>query len=156
MKPSPALIRGTPPLSSLRRQPVGRFVCTVCGEPDEFLSLYREHDEHDRPTRALILLGGGDEHSRCQEELEAHPRLYSEEQGQPGVFPRLCGSCTKRKRASCTDPRAKANGGDGLKVGLSTVFHGVVMCHRGGCERPIATALDCEGQELPGETGEIT
>ncbi len=128
--------------------------CNVCGAPSPELGIWRAHDERDQPIRstgALIFLGN--DHAACKKRLDDHPRLYAEEMGLPGHFPRLCGGCSFRAGLGCTHPKLKKNGGPGLNVQLSGMFGNVIICRRGhGCERPLKTALSCEGQTLPGET----
>jgi hypothetical protein len=50
---------------------------------------------------------------------------------------------------ACRHPKAKANGGAGLRVSLSGL--NAIVCGHGGCHTPLKEALDCEGQHLAGE-----
>jgi hypothetical protein len=82
-------------------------------------------------------------------QMEKHPRLYADERGLPGSFPRLCGPCVRRKVSSCTSPKLKSNGGAGLLIHFSGINGHV--CGRGGCRSTIGEALTCEDQLLEQE-----
>lgn len=154
-KPNVAAIRAAVPLSRLTTRgndPI--LVCGVCGREADpvLLQVWREHDERDQPiagTEALVFLDGS--HAACRAKLDKHPRLYAEETGAPGSFPALCGRCTKRTGLLCSDSRTKANGGEGIRVGLRDPFANAIICGRNGRIRPVRRALDCEGHALPGE-----
>ncbi len=122
-KPNPAAIRAAVPLSARNHPRDAIAFCTVCAravDPADLPSaVWREHDEADRPIpgrEALIFLGAGRDHAKCRRELDAHPRLYAEEEGRPGYFPELCGPCKHRDGLACRHPDLKANGGEGLGV----------------------------------------
>lgn len=153
-KPSPAAIRDAVPLS--RKLPVLEdhdFRCQVCGQPADTLQAWREHDERDRPLlglTAVVLLGIGRDHTECRHELDAHPRLYAEETGQPGHFPLLCGPCDRRQGRTCTHPSTKANGGPGLLVQLSDPLRGAIVCNAGGRVYVTKRAMECAGRSVSG------
>lgn len=152
MKRPKAPVDSVPPLSaSVERGFDPLNACNLCGVPGELAAL-RECDAADRPLpgpAALVFVGVG--HKACAKVVKDHPRLYLDTRGEPGSFPKLCGPCTHRRGLACSHPNLKTNGGAGLKVGLGGIFPGVIICGRGGRIRPVGVALDCEGQELPGE-----
>lgn len=125
--------------------------CNVCGEAAAELRLWRECDEHDQPRpglEALVFLGR--DHPDCHRRLQAHPRLYIEERGEPGHFPRLCGPCAHRQGPACRHPDLRTNGGAGLKVDLSSGFPRGTICvlTRGGGGLPTQHAVACAGHQL--------
>jgi hypothetical protein len=148
-----ARIASTPPLS-MEKKIRGARACNLCGEPAAVgqLRLYKECDKFDQPIdgeRTLLFVAG--DHPACMDRVDKHPRLYLERRGTPGTFPKLCGGCIYREGFRCTHPRAKINNGEGLKIGLDPAA-AIVVCIRGsGCEKPLAHALDCDGQDLLGE-----
>ena len=128
-------------------------VCAIClrtvDASDLPGTIWREHDEEDRPIAgddALVHIGSGKEHAACRKAIDDHPRLYAEETGAPGLFPWLCGTCPQRSLRSCTDPRTRANGGDGLRVELADPLRGAIICGRGGRIRTAQRAVKCEGK----------
>ena len=128
--------------------------CNLCGVPAREYQAWREHDERDQPIpgdAALVFLGTGPAHIGCRTALENHPRLYAEERGNPGHFPRLCSRCAFRDWLACTHPDLKANGGAGLSVGLDSMAMVVCVKTAHGSARPLSQALSCKGQTLPGE-----
>lgn len=160
-RPSLAAIREAIPLTKVR--PIGAApfsVCDLCHAPggdccDQF-DAHRECDEWDRPipgTEAIVLLGY--EHRACERRLLDHPRLYLEERGEPGWFPKLCGPCMHRDGFACKHPDLKANGGPGLAVRIqdnSSMF----ICSRDddghrSCTRPTPEAWHCAGRRVLGE-----
>lgn len=150
-KPTVAAIRAALPLTALQ---VGRpdFVCVVCGGacPEDELQAWRECDERDRPlggVDAVVFLGGGREHAACRKRLTDHPRLYIETPGDPGTFPRLCGSCVYRDGRTCRHPDLRANGGQGLRVDISDPFRGAIICTRPGIAAPVRHAVACVGRK---------
>jgi len=160
-KPDVAAIRAAVPLS--RRPERGQDpirVCNVCGvavDPkDLYLTVWREHDEADRPIAgdgALIFLGSGTVHEACRKTLEAHPRLYAEVSGTPGNFPWLCGPCVHRQERRCTHPSTKANGGAGIAITLSGL-NGIICTRGRGCITPTKNAVACaERVERKGAPG---
>lgn len=151
-KPSPPQIHDAEPLSaSPHRVPDVMALCHICGVAAREMRLFRECDERDKPFPGdAFLIFIGTDHAECYRKLDQHPRMYLEQRGDPGRFPRLCGPCVHRERLRCTNPQLGANGGPGLRVGLSGLGT-MVACIRGGALPP-PEALDCEGQRLPGET----
>jgi hypothetical protein len=153
-KPSPKTIRETQPLSARPRWDAKGFVCSVCGTPVAAakLTAYREHDERDRPllgNAAIVFLCDS---PPCKKALDDHPRLYTEDMGRPGAFPRLCGPCTRRDGDQCTDPSTKANGGPGLNVVLSgpgIVFPNAHIRSREGRVSLPVDAVECAGRIDP-------
>lgn len=128
-KPSVAAIMRGGYLTEYTRRPVDPMsACNLCGEEASWLEAYREHDEQDHPIpgndRILFI---GYEHEQCEQRMIAHPRLYEEDTGEPGAFPRLCGDCAYRDGLRCTHRDLKANGGTaGLRVELEG--GGLIMC----------------------------
>lgn len=155
-KPSAAQIAKAAPLSA-QKKVRGARACNLCGEPAALgqMRLYRECSVYDRPDHdegALLFVAG--DHPACMDRVDKHPRLYAEVRGVPGTFPKLCGACIHRNGFACTHQKLKANGGDGLAIGLDPIA-AMIVCIRGsGCHKPLAHALTCEGQELPGERAE--
>lgn len=151
-KPSAAAIRAAEPLSTTgaRAIPAGQpFGCSICGRPTDSPTLWRESDERDQPIegeQALVFIGR--DHAACMKRMEAHPRLYVEERGDPGHFPRLCGDCPFRRSLGCSHPDLKANGGGGLKVMLANMLRGAIVCTKGGRIREVNHALECVGKEV--------
>lgn len=150
-KPTADKIVSSPPLSVFKKVK-GARACNLCGEDAAVgqMRLYRECTAFDRPIdgdRALLFVAG--DHKACMDRVDKHPRLYVEDRGAPGTFPRLCGGCIHRQGFVCTHQNLKANGGAGLTIGLDPIA-GMVVCVR-GAGKPLAHALTCEGQELPGE-----
>lgn len=133
--------------------------CGICGQLAEHFGQYagdqvghallvawREHDDHDKPIAgpdALVFLGR--DHDECEAKLENHARLYTEDRGEPGSFPQLCGDCAYRQGLGCTDRDLKSNGGKGLAVKLEG--HGIHVCSRGhGCSVTQGRARHCAGR----------
>lgn len=155
-KPRATDIRAARPLTRdrlLHAEADPMAACNLCGhgprEPKEGplrWAVYREHDESDRPMagdEALVFLAV--QHTRCMQRLEKHPRLYVEERGNPGHFPRLCGPCEWREGTACTHPNLKVNGGSGLHVSID-YFDAILVCTRGARGRPLVRhATRCEG-----------
>lgn len=155
-KPTVSAIRSAAPLSaSPFRAPDPMERCNICGEPAREYRAWRECDDRDRPVAgagALIFIGA--DHAACQKKLDAHPRLYAEERGNPGHFPRLCSRCSYRDHLGCRHPKLKANGGEGLLVHLDQMAMIVCLKTAHGSGRPLSQALTCEGQTLPGEASD--
>lgn len=157
-KPTPKTIRNTTPLTRLRLGLDPLSACNACGvavdSADLPLQAWREHDEHDKPIAgndALVFIGQGPAHERCQKLIVDHPRLYAEEDdGNPGAISRLCAPCVHREGLRCTHRDLKANGGPGLKISLTRLAG--IICSRGrhgsGCHSPPRTAVDCAGREV--------
>ena len=129
--------------------------CYVCRRPAKEYDAHYEADERDKfaDKNPIVFIGRGPGHERCAKALEDHPRLYSKARGNPGSFPRLCGSCTRRvpNTTTCSHPDLLANGGAGLKVDFDLMAAVVCVRGRGFSGRPTPTALTCAGQKLPGE-----
>ena len=147
-KPGPSQIAAAEPLSALAARLADPLAaCNVCGEPAVELAAWREHDERDVPVDgagALVFIAR--DHPECVRAMERHPRLYSEEAGRPGTFPRLCGDCPRRTGRACSHPNLRANGGAGLFVELDDRLRGAILCGgRGRRIRPVNHALACEG-----------
>jgi len=143
----------------------GVTCCNVCGgavdATDLPVSAWREHDERDRPILgrcALVFLGpvpwdrhaqltGSSPrpavHATCKKTLDEHPRLYAEEAGEPGCFPRLCGDCSWRDGIVCRHPDLKENDGRGLLVAVEGL--NAIICTRGGVWSPVRHAVRCDG-----------
>lgn len=151
--PKPAAIRRATPLTEMRaKDPIS--ACTVCARPFEKweseIMLYRECDEFDRPKPgddALVYVGyDGSCGDACERKLQDHPRLYVEEQGLPGTFPRLCGGCVYRDGLACTHRMLKANGGPGLRVVAERDTSFRIQCPDSGCHFPVRDAKKCDGR----------
>jgi len=154
-KPSAAAIVKAGRLTQYSRRPSDPLsACNLCGERfvdgDQNcplgLEAYREHDEHDWPipgNDALLFLGY--EHEECQRKMVAHARLYEEDTGEPGAFPKLCGPCDYRDGLRCTHGDLKANGGPGLAVRLLG-FADMIITTSEGCFRPMKPAVHCAGR----------
>lgn len=154
-KPSAAKIRAVVPLTNRaeRGDDPLRF-CNVCGrevDPSDLpTSVWREHDERDKPLAgagALVFVGTGRDHAACQKELEEHPRLYAEEGGAPGCFPRICGPCVHRRGIACMHQDLRANGGAGLAITLEGLG-GIVCSRKHGCWSPPRHAIKCAGRRI--------
>lgn len=96
--------------------------CCSCGqtygdeEAEVQLTKWQEHDHNDQPEMRVVLLC-----KQCGDRLiEQHPRLYKpldRFMPYPGAMV-ICGDCPWRKELGCTSPRAKFNGGPGLKYDI--------------------------------------
>lgn len=150
-KPSSIAISAATPLTKYPARSHDPITdCNLCGQPSTLLGAWREHDERDVPfesPEALVFIAA--DHPDCLKVMERHPRLYAEERGDPGHFPRLCGTCPRRSSLACTHPNLRANGGAGLFVVLDDRFRNAILCGRGGRVRPIQHALQCEGHPDP-------
>lgn len=148
-------IRRSKPLSIVPLTSDRMACCNVCGKPAEQLEAWRAHDERDLRIPgdgAIVFLGAGEGHKDCHRKLDAHPRLFAEEEGLPGHLPRLCGPCVHRAGVRCTHPDAKQNGGAGLHLEREGGF--AVVCFgrgRGGCQRVLRPALACAERTLKGD-----
>ncbi len=147
-KPSPSAIAVSAPLATVPLSADRLAVCNVCGKAAQDLETWRAHDERDKPifgVRALVFLGAG--HTDCYAKLQAHPRQFAQEDPRPGYVPHLCGACMWRTGLECKNPDAKANGGAGIRLELSSMG---IVCHgrgRGGC-RPLLTIIACNGRRV--------
>ena len=152
-KPKRETIRRALPLSDLSArgelEPI--LVCNICGERSAELGLWRECDEDDQPiARDDVLVYIGGDHPRCHKFMQDHPRLYIEERGGPGFFPRLCGPCIYRRGASCAHVDLKANGGAGLNVSFDNGhFANAILCTRGSRTAIVHHAVECTGRQTP-------
>lgn len=113
MKP-PLPPRPWPKLSETLTAPRAPRTCQSCG--DEGLRWWRECDEDDRPTGVLVILC-----EPCEKKLvKPHPRLYISiwtPAPWPGAMA-ICSDCQFRDGLRCTEPRLKANGGEGLPIAI--------------------------------------
>jgi len=154
-KPLSIAIRRSKPLSIVPLSADRMAVCNVCGKPAEQLEVWRAHDERDARIpgdAAILFLGAGEAHKDCHRKLDAHVRLFAEEDGVAGYLPRLCGPCTFRTGLRCTHPSAKANGGPGLHLEREPNF--AIVCFgrgRGGCQRSLRPALTCAERIVKGD-----
>lgn len=149
MKPTPSSIRRERPLSALIPKDAGlRFTCALCGRSSSKLGAWREHDERDRPLDGpLAVVFIGDDHPDCMKRMQEHPRLYAEETGDPGMFPRLCGDCPHRVGLACDHPDLKKNGGEGLRVELDQGWAAhTIICGAHGRLRVVHHAVGCAGK----------
>jgi hypothetical protein len=124
--------------------------CQRCGAL-EGLVVWQEHDEGDRPESRYVVL--------CREcadrVIERHPRLYRElapNEPAAGVM-RLCGYCVHQDAGRCRSPRARANGGQGLRFpGPDSTMHILYSTGRGRRGQWLKTwsrePIECEGFEL--------
>jgi len=144
-----ARIRSVRPLSDYENAKSDAFVCVVCGSsPRGLLTAYRECNERDLPERGADRVVFLCRSEKCYRVLNAHPRLYNQVTGDPGHFPALCGTCTFREGRSCTHPDLKANGGEGLKIGLGDPFRGAIcVLGRNGPLKRVLIASTCAGLE---------
>jgi hypothetical protein len=112
--------------------------CALCGidvsdSPDGPTTGERcrwiEHDEWDRPTSAVVVLC-----TTCSDRvIKPHPRLYSavpRHKPIPGLM-ELCVGCRHLDGARCTNPRARANGGEGVGVQVTPPTF-AFLCVRNG------------------------
>jgi hypothetical protein len=115
------------------------------------LWVWREHNDFDGPEPIVVVLC-----LACSDRLiEPHPRLYSRlspHEPFPGVMP-LCLDCTHRDGVRCTSPKAKLNGGEGIKL----VYPEPSRVHfyrrgkgvRSGWETIyVGPVQDCDGKEV--------
>lgn len=162
LKPTPEKIIQTMPLTGAHTAPYGpfpleQFMCGMCGQGSGSLALYRECDAFDKPhyvDESLIFIGR--DHAGCMRAMDAHPRLYIEESGNPGSFPMLCGECTWRVDLRCEHPDQFVKSGPGLKVDLFDPLRGAIVCGtdsqgRRSRIRMVNRAVSCAGQEIKGE-----
>ena len=152
-KPTTAAIKRAGYLTEYSQRPADPLSrCNLCEEFASWLDAYREHDEFDRPLpgngRLLFL---GYEHEECERVMLDHPRLYEEDMGEPGAFPRLCGDCAYRDGLNCTHHARKANGGKGKGLEVTTHGGGIIFCsidemgEEGACSRSVRRAFKCAG-----------
>ncbi len=150
-KPSAAVIVASAPLSTKPwHDPL--IQCNVCGAETDSLTAWCTHDERDQPiegNEALVFIGR--DHPGCIKIMENHPRLFTEERGEPGHFPKLCGGCRNRVGLECVHPKLKSRGGPGLLVQISDPLRGAIVCGSRGRINVVKHAFACEGQTLPGE-----
>ena len=150
----------TAPSIDERRQPglsetlgilIDPRMCRSCGSLSE-LTRWRECDENDRPTMAVVVLC-----QRCSKKvIDRHPRLYIELQPHepfPGVM-EICVDCPARDGVSCTSLLAKHNGGPGMAITGVRASRGILCSGRhkghGGCMDVriyYGSATDCAGKQ---------
>jgi hypothetical protein len=161
LKPTTKQIADAMPLTEAHTAPHGpfmteQFMCGICGQGSDSLALYRECDVVDKPypgDESLIFIGR--DHAGCMRAMDAHPRLYIEESGNPGNFPALCGECTWRVDLRCEHPDQFVKGGPGLLVELTDPLRGAIVCGtdsqgRRARIRMVNRAVSCAGQEIKG------
>jgi hypothetical protein len=98
-------------------------ICRACGETAD--DLWREHDDRDKAENRWLWLC-----RKCGDALiEPHPRLYScvpDMSPAPGAM-RICAGCEHRTAEGiCGCPRAKANGGVGILIGVHESGRGFI------------------------------
>jgi hypothetical protein len=122
-------------------------VCHICGQRSwGDMQLWRECDDDDYPIAGLGALVVTCSEKACLSALDAHPRLYIEEQpGQPGHFAPICVDCPWQLGIMCTHPHLRANGGLGLAVTIDN-GRGVFMCGVDGAVPYPTRATKCEGR----------
>jgi hypothetical protein len=120
--------------------------CSVGGP----LEVWREHDDADQPQEVFVVLCPA-----CAARLvEPHARLYSRVEPHapvPGAMP-LCLDCKHRDGVRCTTPKARLNGGPGIKLSMpeATQMH---LCRRGKGQRSgwitiyNGPVFGCDGKE---------
>lgn len=103
-----------------------RLQCNSCRAIGP-LTYWVECDEDDRRQAVFVVLC-----QACADEIiDPHPRLYVEllpNECMPGAM-EVCDDCTFRSGLSCKTPKAKFNGGEGLKFTPSPTS--VHFCSRG-------------------------
>jgi hypothetical protein len=103
-----------------------RCQCCQCvnGSP---LSVWQEHDDADRPELIFVVVC-----ATCADKIiEPHPRLYRQlgrNEPAPGVLG-VCQHCRHQVAGRCRSPKARANGGEGLRFPAPDV--NVHLCRRG-------------------------
>jgi hypothetical protein len=129
------------------------LVCQACGGSSfpghgngllrASLDRWQEHDHQDKPEERLLVLC-----NHCSKLLiKPHPRLYSRlhpNQPWPGCMA-ICVDCMQRDGVRCTDPRAKANGGQGVALVIRKPITGMVdgVGYRGPVQIWPAPAEQC-------------
>jgi hypothetical protein len=114
--------------------------------------MWVECDDNDNPELTKVLIVCKDKNSPCNKKIGLHPRLYIEQpwgRGLPGQFMLLCGSCPYRKGFTCTHPKLKANGGEGLEAKIANHPYRIHFCGPMGCrtEHDLfpTPMVECEG-----------
>lgn len=108
--------RSAPGLSETLTGAKSPDTCQSCSQIDQpsALERWRECDEWDKPTEAIIILC-----STCSKRLiDKHARLYHRLQNLmpvPGLM-QLCTDCIERDGTRCKSSLAKFNGGSGLAI----------------------------------------
>lgn len=122
MKRAPAIPslaeRQKPGLSVTLPGSVRPDTCQACALNDaRMLDVFREYDEHDRPTAARVMLC-----RPCAQRLvEPHARIYEQlttNGPHPGAMA-ICTGCVRRSALACTHPDLTTNGGAGLMLTLA-------------------------------------
>jgi len=126
--------------------------CGLTGEVGDGLEAWQEHDEWDQRERIIVVLC-----LACSRAvIESHPRLYRKlEQHEPfpGIMA-LCIDCVHREGVRCANPRAKANGGEGVRVTAPKPQQYHCSGTRGGrrtgwwATMYTGPATDCDGREV--------
>ena len=121
-------------------------VCHICGQRSwGDMQLWRECDDGDNPIAGLDALVVTCSEKVCLSTLDAHPRLYIEEEwAAPGYFA-LCVDCPWRDKLACSHPHLRANGGEGLAIHISAPRG--IMCGADGCRPLPRRATKCEGRD---------
>lgn len=114
-----------PKLSETLPAAVNMGTCQRCADTKNLIARWREHDETDRPSNAVIILC-----KPCSDAIiEPHPRLYSKMDGfepWPGTMP-ICVGCKHHDGAiKCRSPKLLENGGTGLKMTYPTPSTGFI------------------------------
>lgn len=111
---SPKLTAAAPRLSQTLKPFTSRKQCQQCSTTVRPVTGWIEHDHEDKPEPIYIFVC-----DRCEGLLiESHPRLYRQFQKYeplPGVQD-FCVDCKWRQGCRCTCPKAKINGGPGIKM----------------------------------------
>lgn len=109
--------RPWPKLSETLDGPEHPERCRRCGSWADLVA-WRECDEKDRPTPAVLMLC-----VCCSDAvIEDHPRLYHDiprNAPEPGLMA-LCVDCRHRDGLTCSSPLLKRLGGPGLRVDFAT------------------------------------
>lgn len=117
------------------------------------LTIWREHDEDDKPEGVVVLLC-----ERCGKRLiDPHPRLYDylmPMQPFPGAMA-CCRGCRYSVETRCLHPMLKDNGGSGLMMAVPkpsvALVDGVRGGRRCGWRQIIYTGpVTCRGREARG------
>lgn len=147
----PIAERRKPGLSLTLPYPRRLDTCQGCGSISNELTLphkkWRECDEHDQPTRIVVVLC-----ARCSKQLiDPHPKLYvavDEWEPVPGVMA-LCVGCPHQTALACLSPLLKANGGPGMEVKYPAPIRGFLCGRRTGGPFAlwVGPPTSCSGRE---------
>lgn len=139
-----------PRLTDAGGVPKDFLTCQLCGTVVDnadvcAMRLWRECDEDDKPEPGKLLVTCRS--AACDKIVTDHLRLYIEiGQGRPGTFLLLCGECVHRTPTGCDHRDVRANGGSGLRVGVSGPVG--LVCSSDGCRKLFGMAHQCDGIEL--------